>query len=80
MRSYRKRVALTPTRLTENLLSGRQAQILYLRSQGLERKEIAGQLGISEQTVMSHIKVAQKVLEARNSLHAVSIAIRSGYI
>lgn len=63
-----------------NLLTGRQAQILFLRSKGLDRKEVAERLGISEQTVMTHVKVAIKKVKAKNIVHAVAISIRSGWI
>lgn len=60
MRYYR------PTRLTE-----REEQILVLRGDGMQGKEIADLLGISHNTVRAHQFHAKRKLGVRTTLGAI---------
>jgi DNA-binding NarL/FixJ family response regulator len=61
-------------------ITGRHTDILQLIAQGASAKEAAQQLGIGEQTVKNHLHEIYRRLEARNSSHAVAIAIAAGYV
>jgi DNA-binding CsgD family transcriptional regulator len=60
--------------------SGRDLDVLALAASGLRNREIGDRLGISEETVKSHIHGVLVKLPARNRTHAVAIAIRRGLI
>jgi DNA-binding CsgD family transcriptional regulator len=59
-------------------LSDREKHVLRLLAAGLTTDEIAGQLHISSASVRTYIHRMLEKLGARNSIHAVSIAWRSG--
>ena len=61
-------------------LTDRQKQILSLAAAGLLAKECAHRLGITVRTVEAHRVQAIVQLGARNTIHAVAIAIRKGII
>ena len=61
-------------------LSQRQREILESISRGLTNKEIAAQLGISLESVKSHIKVILAKLEASSRTEAASIAQRKNLL
>jgi DNA-binding NarL/FixJ family response regulator len=56
-------------------LSPKQLTVLRLLAQGLERKEIAEQMGIGEETVKSHTTEVRRKLGARTSAQAVAIGL-----
>jgi DNA-binding NarL/FixJ family response regulator len=56
-------------------LSPKQLQALRLLAQGLERKSIAEQMGIGEETVKSHLSEVRRKLGARTSAQAVAIGL-----
>ena len=57
-------------------LSARQEHILALLSEGLNTQDIADRLGVSPETVKSHVKVILHKLGARGRTHAVAIGMR----
>lgn len=61
-------------------LTERQKQILSLASSGMLAKECAHKLGVTVRTVEAHRVRAIVQLKARNTVHAVAIAIRHGLI
>lgn len=61
-------------------ISARQKEILQLYSDGFQQKEIGIKLGISIQTVMSHLDRVRDYLDAKNTTHACCIALRKGLI
>ncbi|MBK1832192.1 response regulator transcription factor [Verrucomicrobiaceae bacterium R5-34] len=61
-------------------LSGRELEILALLGDGLVKKEIAEQLGISVTTVAYHIKHIYQKLEVQNAPSAVAKGYRSGLL
>jgi DNA-binding NarL/FixJ family response regulator len=56
-------------------LSPKQLTVLRLLAQGLERREIAEQMGIGEETVKSHTTEVRRKLGARTSAQAVAIGL-----
>lgn len=61
-------------------LTDRHRQVLRLAGEGLNYTEIARVLNVSPDTVKDHLKVARRILGARNTVHAVRLGIRAGVI
>ena len=61
-------------------LTGRQADVLGLLARGQTKAQVAALLGITEGTVTSHNAAAKKNLGARNTAHAVWIALNNRLI
>jgi DNA-binding NarL/FixJ family response regulator len=61
-------------------LTARELDVLKEIRKGLRNKEIAFQLAISDTTVNFHIRNLMGKLHANDRAHALSIAIRRGYI
>jgi DNA-binding CsgD family transcriptional regulator len=57
------------------LISGRQREVLYLAAQGLTDRAIARRLAIAPRTVRMHLQMVREALGARNTTHAVAIAL-----
>jgi len=68
-----------PAEMPEKL-TPREMEVLDLLAQGLQNKEIAAQLVISERTVKFHVSSIMGKLEAGNRTEAVSIAAQQGLI
>lgn len=58
-------------------LSGREMQILSLIGRGMERREIASELGISEKTVGTYLSRLLHKLELRNVVELVRYAVEA---
>ena len=65
---------------TAAALSPRELEILSLVSQGLENKQIATRLGISEATVKTHLKGVFARLDVSSRAEAVATGLRLGLI
>lgn len=61
-------------------LSQREVEVLELVAAGLANKEIAARLGLTEETVKSHMRNIMEKLRANDRTHAVMIAVRRGVI
>ena len=61
-------------------LSPRERDVLVLLSVGIHRSGIADRLKISEHTVRVYIDTARRKLGARNTVHAITMALKSGLI
>jgi len=61
-------------------LTHRETQILNYVAEGNTNKQIAHTLGISEQTIKSHVSAILRKLNANDRAHAVALAIRNGWI
>lgn len=68
------------TDITPPRLSRRQCEVLTLLADGLTTDLAAERLGLSPETVRTHVKAATARLQARNRTHAVVLAIRAGLI
>lgn len=67
-------------RVTPNLLSPREMEVLCEVATGSANKQVASRLGVSEQTVKVHMKSVLAKLGASSRLQAVVIAMRRGII
>ena len=56
-------------------LSPKQLQALRLMAQGLDRKQIAEEMGVGAETVKSHVAEVRRKLGARTSAQAVAIGL-----
>lgn len=61
-------------------LTSREMQILTLVAEGNQNKQIAGMLGISEQTIKNNVSAILRKLNANDRAHAVMLALRSGLV
>jgi len=64
----------------EPRLSPREHQVLQLLADGLENKQVARELGISEATVKTYVKGVFERLDARSRAEAVAKGLRRGLI
>ena len=74
---------LLPAFLTgrgEDMLTGREREILQLLADGMSNADVAGKLFISQETVKSHVRHILTKLEADTRTHAVAIALREAII
>jgi two-component system, NarL family, response regulator len=60
--------------------SQRELEVLELISEGFSNKQIANKLGLSAETVKSHVRALLKKLRANSRTHAVAIALREGLL
>jgi len=59
-------------------LTSREHEVLQLLTRGQTNKEIAGKLGIAENTVKNHLKNILEKLHLENRVQAVAFALREG--
>lgn len=71
---------LGPRGLTFSGLNEREVEVLRLVAEGLDTKEIAGQLCYSERTIKNVIQDVTRRFGLRNRSHAVAYALRQGLI
>ena len=76
--------ALMPAFLTgkdkDDMLTGREREILQLLADGMSNADAAAKLFISQETVKSHVRHILAKLEADTRTHAVAIALREAII
>ena len=63
-----------------NILSKRQTDVIKLRASGLMNKQIAYELGISEQTVKEHITALLRKLHVRSVEQAIVLLVKQQII
>jgi len=64
----------------EVVLTPRETEIMVWISKGKSRWEVAAILGISEDTVKTHLENVRRKLKASNTTHAIAIALLHGLI
>jgi DNA-binding NarL/FixJ family response regulator len=69
-----------PPKGSRGILTKRQREILQLLADGESTGVAARQLGLSEETVKTHMKNTLARLDAKNRSHAVAIALRESLI
>jgi DNA-binding NarL/FixJ family response regulator len=69
-----------PPKGSRGSITKRQREILQLLADGESTTVAARRLGLSEETVKSHIKSTLSRLDAKNRSHAVAIALRESLI
>jgi two-component system NarL family response regulator len=62
------------------VLTGREAEVLELVRRGLRNREIGSSLGISEETVQSHVRSILNKLDVQDRTAAVDVALRRGIL
>ena len=75
------RILLSP-RATAQLpqLSPREREIMHLMAEGRTAESIGSTLGVSVETVRTHVRNVIRKLQARNRVHAIAIALERGEI
>ena len=66
--------------VTDDALSDREVEVLRRVATGHSNKIIAAQLTVSEATVKGHMKIILSKLGANDRTHAVTIAMKRGFI
>ncbi len=61
-------------------LSPREKQITHLMAEGRTAEVIGEQLGVSVETVRTHVRNVIRKLQARNRVHAIALALERGEI
>lgn len=61
-------------------LSAREIEIIGYLAQGNTAKEIAGETGLTHNSINMMIKIARRVVGAKNTPHLTAIALRKGWI
>ena len=64
----------------DDMLTGREREILQLLADGMSNADVATKLFISQETVKSHVRHILAKLEADTRTHAVAIALREAII
>ena len=72
--------AVLAEHITHDALSDREIEVLKRVASGTSNKIIASQLLVSEATVKSHMKSILAKLHANDRTHAVTIAMKRGFI
>ncbi|HEY9234066.1 MULTISPECIES: response regulator transcription factor [Phenylobacterium] len=66
--------------IVDDALSEREVAVLELVAVGKANKQIAWELGLSEETVKAHLKAIFGKLDVADRTHAVTVAVRRGII
>jgi DNA-binding NarL/FixJ family response regulator len=61
-------------------LSPREREITHLMAEGMTAEAIGDRLGVSVETVRTHVRNVIRKLQARNRVHAIAIALERGEI
>jgi two-component system NarL family response regulator len=67
-------------RMLQPALTARELEVLRLIAQGLRNKEIAGRLGIGEETAQSHVRNILSKFGLHDRTEAVAVAVRRGIV
>lgn len=67
-------------RIFQPALTPRETEVLQLVAQGMRNKEIAAELGVSEETAQGHVKNILAKLSVHDRTAAVAVAIRRGLV
>jgi DNA-binding NarL/FixJ family response regulator len=61
-------------------LSPREREVMALMAEGRTAEAVGEQLGVSVETVRTHVRNAVRKLQARNRVHAIALALERGEI
>jgi DNA-binding CsgD family transcriptional regulator len=61
-------------------LSPREREIMHLMAEGMTAEAIGDQIGVSVETVRTHVRNVIRKLQARNRVHAIAMALERGEI
>jgi DNA-binding NarL/FixJ family response regulator len=76
----RQRRAASEPRAPSATLTEREKEVLGLLAAGKTNKDIAGALGIAENTVKNHLKNILEKLHLENRVQAATFALREGLL
>ncbi len=62
------------------VLSPREREVIGLMAEGLTADQIGTRLGVSVETVRTHVRNVIRKLQARNRVHAIAIALERGEV
>ncbi len=73
---------LLSERVTSRLpnLSPREREIMHLMAEGGTAQDVGARVGVSVETVRTHVRNVIRKLQARNRVHAIAIALQRGDI
>lgn len=74
------RIRRTLQNSTTLKLTGREREVLQLAAEGWKEWQIADRLGITDHAIDKYMRSCREKLEARNTNHAIAIALRKGLI
>jgi DNA-binding NarL/FixJ family response regulator len=61
-------------------LSPREREVMHLMAEGKTAEGVGDELGVSVETVRTHVRNAIRKLQARNRVHAIALALERGEI
>jgi DNA-binding NarL/FixJ family response regulator len=61
-------------------LSPREREIMHLMAEGGTAQDVGAMVGVSVETVRTHVRNVIRKLQARNRVHAIAIALQRGDI
>ncbi len=61
-------------------LTERQVRILQCMADGLRAQGICAEMGIARSTLLAHMRLARFKLGARDTTHAVALAMKAGLV
>jgi DNA-binding CsgD family transcriptional regulator len=61
-------------------LSPREREVMHLMAEGRTAEGVGDELGVSVETVRTHVRNAIRKLQARNRVHAIALALERGEI
>jgi DNA-binding NarL/FixJ family response regulator len=61
-------------------LSPREREIMHLMAEGRTAQDVGARVGVSVETVRTHVRNVVRKLQARNRVHAIAIALQRGDI
>lgn len=61
-------------------LSPRECEVMHLMAEGRTAEGVGDELGVSVETVRTHVRNAIRKLQARNRVHAIALALERGEI
>lgn len=75
-----RRIAARVLAQESSPLTFRETGVLSLAAEGMTSSAIARELGIAENTVKNHLRNVNKKLGVCSRAHAVSVAVRAGWL
>lgn len=75
-----RRLSARPEGVSAVRLTTRESQVLHLLARGAARKQMASQLGITVNSIDTHMKAIYRKLEVSSQAEAINVALRTGLV